>query len=256
MSFPRAQGGRRTPHLTAPASGAGKGHPMPRNFYYRPQAQIVSGSANFAAMITADFATLGIPVAMATEYSALDATLQAAWTTAQTPATRTKIAVQAKDEAIRAVRTCAIGIAKRIMSVQTVPDSTLLDLGLNPRPTYASRGNPEGVPVLEVKSVNNWLVDVRVHSSVTAGRGKAPNAMAAQVFSYVGEEPATDPRQFHLEGTSTRGKLQILFPQTVPAGATAWLVASWLSYRGQPGIACQPVRVTIQGGLVTTTEVA
>ena len=224
---------------------------MPTNFYLRPQAEIVSGSANFAAMIAADYAALGIPVAMATEYGVLNTTLQAAYVAAVTPETRTRITVEAKDEAVRAVRTCAIGIAKRIMSVQTVSDSQLLALGLNPRPTFGSRPNPVGSPVLEVKKVSGWLVDVLVHSSTSEVRGKAPNAMAAQIFSYVGAEPATDPRQFHLEGVSTRGKLQILFPQTVPSGATAWLVANWLSYRGQPGMACQPVRVTIQGGLVT-----
>ena len=52
------------------------------------------------------------------------------------------------------------------------------------------------------------------------------------------------------EGYESRGTCQIVFPDDVPSGATAWVAAAWLSTRGRSGRACLPVRVTIQGGPV------
>src|SRR4051794_38326407 len=82
---------------TAFLADAGKGDQMVRNFYYRREGDAVDGSANFAALLVSEGTSLGITAAQSTAYGVVNTALQAAWTTAVTPETRTKISVEAKN---------------------------------------------------------------------------------------------------------------------------------------------------------------
>ena len=63
-------------------------------------------------------------------------------------------------------------------------------------------------------------------------------------------EAPEDPAAYHFEGMATRAKMQILFPNTVPSGATIWLSAQWVSARGQLSFGSVPVSFTLQGGAI------
>jgi hypothetical protein len=62
-------------------------------------------------------------------------------------------------------------------------------------------------------------------------------------------------RQYRHEGIVCRKTATITFDTDVPSGATAWVSAAWISRRGKTSPACNPVRVTIQGGPVLATAV-
>ena len=119
---------------------------MARNFYLRRQAEIVSGSANFASLIVANAALYGLTSSQSTGYQTLDSVLQAAYSAAVNPDTRTPVAIGAKDLAIRNVRDRAIVISKIIYATQTVNDYQLTALGLLPRgaDAPAARHDPAG----------------------------------------------------------------------------------------------------------------
>ena len=46
---------------------------------------------------------------------------------------------------------------------------------------------------------------------------------------------------------------EIVFPDDVASGATAWISAGWISRRGVRGMACPPIQVTVTGGPVRAT---
>jgi len=221
-----------------------------RNFYYGKDARIVAGSAGFAARINVDPEAYGIPPWRAERYAELDARLQAAYQLVASPQTKTPVAVREKDEALRAVRLEAALLASVIAAEATVSDGELIALGLLPRPTRARRAEPDEAPFVSVAQVIGRRVTVRI--TARSGETRKPiGCVGAQLFVFTGEEPPSDAQMYRFEGTVTRKTATITFDNDVPSGATAWVSAAWLSRRGKTSPACNPVRVTIQGGPVT-----
>lgn len=223
---------------------------MPRNFYYGPDATIVSGSDNFAALITTGFASYGLTSAQSTAFGTLNTALQSAYSVAIEPTTRTRVTIAAKNLAIRNMRANAVLLAKIIYATSTVTDSQLIGLGLLPRTVRNPVPAPTTAPVVEVGVVSGRLVNVRLHSADSERRGMEIGARGCNIYSYVGATPPADPRDWRFEGMATRTITQVLFPDSVASGATAWLSARWVSARGQTSPASEPVPFTIQGGAV------
>jgi hypothetical protein len=74
--------------------------------------------------------------------------------------------------------------------------------------------------------------------------------LGAYLYVFTGDEPPIDPQLYRLHGLVSRKTETITFSNDVASGSTAWVSAAWVSRRGQSGPACNPVRVTIQGGPV------
>lgn len=221
---------------------------MLRNFYFGKDATIVSGSANFAALIATGFAGYGLTTGQAGAFGTLNTALQTAYTAAINPATKTRVTVAAKVLAIRNMRASAVVLSKIIYATAMVTDGMLMGLGLLPRAARTPIGVPTTSPIVEVGIVSGRLVNVKLHSSDSTRRGIEIGAKGANVYSFVGPAMPTDPREYHFEGMTTRTAAQILFPDSAPSGATVWLSACWINARGQTGPASAPISFTLQGG--------
>jgi hypothetical protein len=223
---------------------------MPRNFYYGKDADVVTGSANFAALILSAPVSYGLVAAQATSYGTVNTALQGAYTAAISPDTRTPVAIEAKTTAMKNVQRNAMLLSKIIYATPTVTNAQLVALGLLARTVPTPRLVPSVPPVLEVVSVFGRVVKVRIHSGSSESRAKPFGAIAANLYSYVGPAAPTDPTAYHYEGMATRATTDILFPNTVASGATVWLSAQWVSARGQLSVGSVPISVTIQGGAI------
>src|SRR5207249_8300756 len=95
---------------------------MPRNFYFGTDANIVAGSANFASLIAAGFASYGLTSAQSTAFGTLNTALQSAYSASVNPPTRTPVTVEAKTIAIRNMRANAILLAKIVYATASVND--------------------------------------------------------------------------------------------------------------------------------------
>jgi hypothetical protein len=220
-----------------------------RNFYLGKDATIVAGSANFAAMITADAVSLGLLPAQATSFGLLNTSLQSAYTAAITPETRTPVAIEAKNLAIKQMRAGAIPLAKQIVGNPAVTDAQLVALGLLPRTSPTPIPPEMTAPEVDAIEVNGRLVTIRIRQAGVDTKARPIGAVGAYIFSYVGATAPTDPAAYKFEGLCTRRTVQVQFANDVPSGATAWIAAAWVSQRGgQRGFACTPVSFTIQGG--------
>jgi hypothetical protein len=229
---------------------------MPRNFYFRKDADAVAGSANFASLISTGFSGYGITPDQSAAFGLLNAALRDAWSAAAEPSTRTRVAVAAKNLAVRNMRAGAILLSKIIYATPTVTDAQLVGLGLLPRRTHTRVGPPTTAPVVEVGVVSGRLVNVRLRPSDSRRRGIEAGARGANLYSFVGPDAPADARDYRFEGMTTRAIAQVLFPGGVPSGATVWLSARWVNNRGQTGPASAPVSFALQGGAALPAEAA
>jgi len=223
---------------------------MARNFYYAADARVVAGSANFAALVGASPSSYGIPEWRAARYVALDADLQSKYRAATTPETRSPVAVAEKTVALKAVQREATNLARIAYATAGVDDARLMTLGLRPRPVRRPRAPAMEPPVVDVISVVGRIVKLRVRPPSGHGASKSPATLGANVFSFVGPQPPSDPLQYHFDGLATRRTYEIVFGDEVASGSTAWVSAGWVSRRGVRGMACAPVQLTITGGPV------
>jgi hypothetical protein len=222
-----------------------------RNFYFGRGADVVAGSANFAARIAEDYAAYGLSQAQAESYAVLDAALQEAFARATDPSTRTSVAVATKTRALREMRADAVRLAACVYADAAVTDAQLLGLGLSPRPVRRRRvGPPTAAPTIVVGLCRGRVVDVRLRPSDAGRRGLEFGARGAYLYTFVGDAPPADSRDWRFARLTTRAITHIEFGNDVPSGATGWLSARWVNARGQTGPAGAPAPVTIQGGAV------
>lgn len=222
---------------------------MDRSFFYGTDAEIASGSANFTMYIVATPAAFGLVAAQATAYGALNLAYQEAYSAAITPASRTKAAVAAKNAAKKALRTMAADLAKIIDATPTVTDTQKIELGLAIRNTPSPVPVPTVRPGMDLVSVVTRTVTVHIHDSASSSkRGKPAGAVAAWVYSYVGTNYPSDPAEWDFQGATTRSTHEIVFPDTVAAGAQVWICAAWINGKQEAGPASVPITTNVQGG--------
>lgn len=225
---------------------------MSQAFYAGTQAELAAGAANLVEIVTPAPATYGVPTATLTAYTTLTNNFISLLELATEPATRTTVSVENKNAAMKLLRSASVDIAKLITATQTVTNGMLLALQLNPRIIPQPRPVPMAPPAVDVKSVTGRIATLRVHDAQSENRrGKPFGATGAMIYTFVGENPPEDPTQYYCQGVATRTYVDVLFPNSVPSGATVWVSACWIGPRGQLGNGSAPRSFTLQGGPVT-----
>lgn len=221
---------------------------MAQNFYHGRDADVVAGAANFAALINSSPSSYGLTSAQAAAFGLLDAALQDAYSAAITPSTRTPVAVEAKNVAIRNMRVSAVNLSKIAYATPTVSDAQLISLGLLPRPTRTPIPAPAEAPVIDVISVTGNTVKLRLHAAgEPTRRGKPTGVDGASVFSFVGAAPPATEAEWTFQVMTGRPILDVTFPPKTAAGAKVWFTAFWFNGRKQNGPAASPVGTNIPG---------
>jgi hypothetical protein len=111
---------------------------MGQSFFRGTDAELYTGSAAFAAKISADPAAYGLQASDAVAYAALNDAYAAAYLVSQDPRTRTKAHTTGKNDARRALCRMASDLARIISAQPTVSDEQKLALGLSVR----AKGSP------------------------------------------------------------------------------------------------------------------
>ena len=229
---------------------------MGKNFYSGTEAELASGAENVVAIVTPVPATYGLTAPIVTSYTTLTNNYVSLLALATAAPTRTSVSVENKNQAKQQLRAASVNLAKIITATQTVTNAMLLGLSMNERLIPTPRAVPPTPPTVDVVSVVGRLANIRVHDATSESRGMPFGAASANVYSYVGPVAPTDPRQYFFEGSTSRAKAQILFPNDVPSGATVWLSACWVSARGQRSAGSTPISFTLQGGAIPAAAAA
>jgi hypothetical protein len=215
-----------------------------RNFYFGKLADVVAGSAVFAAGIATDFASLGLTTAQQSAFGLLNTALQSAWTASVNPETRTPVAIEARGLALKNMRAMAVDLAKIIYATPTVTDPQLVALGLLPRAARTPSELITEMPVVTVYKVQGHNVLIRVRDASGAVRGKLPAAVGAIVYSFTGATPPSGIEGWTCEGPITKDSALIAFDDEIPVGSKVWFAAQWFNSKGV-GPGSTPVCVVI-----------
>lgn len=225
---------------------------MARSFFYGTDAELLLGSAAFAAKILSDPEAYGLDAAAAQSYATLDAAWAAAYRAAIDPETRTRPKVAAKDAARARLMAEGANLRKRIEGTAGVTDEQRIDLGLVPRVKPTRIGRPTERPRVSVASVLPWTVTVEVNRR--EGRGREAGAAAAWVYACVGDAMTADAGAWEFRGAVTRGRCDLEFAPTIPAGTPVWVRAAWVNRRGEMGPMSEPVMTHLQLGVARGSD--
>ena len=209
---------------------------------------LLAWSLNFGTLIAAGPVPLGLTALQATAYNALHTTYATALGLCD-PGTRSKANVAAKNLARQNLKASARQLASIIDGQETVTDATRIELGITVRATPSSIAAPAFAPAVDIVTVNGRNVNIRVHDSQEARRGRPPYVQGCAIFSFVGAEPPADPSDWQPEGLTSKTLFSISFPLSVPVGAQVWITAQWYNAKSQTGPAAPPITTFLQGGV-------
>jgi hypothetical protein len=161
--------------------------------------------------------------------------------------------VTARDAARAALLDDGRVLYTTIQASPAVTDAQKVQLGVTVRKTTPSPvPTPSTAPVLSVASVAGRTASVRLADAQNPHRrGRAPGAVGASVFSFVGAVAPADLNAWKFEGNVGRPEIEVVFPSTLAVGTTVWLTAFWFNNRKQSGPASTPVSAVLPGGGVS-----
>lgn len=210
---------------------------MATNYLPQPLPAFASFALNFATLIAASPGTYGLVAGDATTISASNATFQTAYVVSTTPATRTKVTVNATNSARNALVQVIRAYGRLILANAGVADSDKTALGLNIRdPVNTPIPAPSTAPVVSIIGASPGVLTMTYRDAMSAPKVKAKPFGATQVLVYAlfgttaPPTPAATP--FIQAFTKTP------FPLNTSAGTpgqTAFIYARYQNQKGQFG---------------------
>lgn len=220
-----------------------------KTFLPSREASLLAWSNNLATRLVGAPTDYGVTLPQAEAYAATQSAFAVAYGLLQDPATRNKpnvadkntkkqALIEASREMVRIIQAWPEMTDKKREELQvTVPD-------VDPTPVPV----PATMPRITFISALGRVVEFKVNDVDETRRGRPPQVAAALIYTYVGETPPLDIKQWNFQGPSTKVVNDVTFPVDTPAGATAWFTAVWVNRRMQPGPATNPVSINIAGG--------
>ena len=212
---------------------------------------LLAWSQNFSTLLSAQPTVYGCTLAQAASYAALNSSFTTAMA-AVDPGVRSKSAVAAKNTARAALKTNAKQLAAVVMAQPGVSNAQKIALGLKPRAVPTPTPVPADAPGLDVVSVSGFGARIKLHdSAIGSRRGRPAGVSGASVFSHIGPTAPADLGTWHFEGNTGLTVVDIVFPNTTPAGTTVWFCAFWFNGSKKPGPTCPPLSTNLPGGAVS-----
>lgn len=219
----------------------------------KKDALLVEFSTNFNNRIVASPSTFSLTAAQAAAYTALHNPYVAGYQAlmeARAAGTQSASLTNVKDTAKAQLLQYARELYTQVQASLNVTEANKILLGIHIRQRPSPVPAPSTRPTLRIKSVYGTTVLVNVFDADSAGkRGKAPGAIGANVYSFVGAEPASDPAAWQFHGQATKPDFEVHLPDSMAGGSKVWITATWYSRRGDTGPLAIPQMTRIQGGL-------
>ncbi len=216
---------------------------------------LVAWSTNADTRLTASPSTFGSTAAIATQYNGLHVLFLDAYealSTAVESGMRSKPLATAKDTAKSNLLFFARSLYGQVQASTVVADADKELLGVTVRKLPAPQPAPQVAPNADIVSVNGRTAKIRAHDALVPTRkGKPPGVAGLTVLSYVGETPPTNIADWVFEGNTTRTIVDVVFPDSVAAGAKVWITCFWRNERDMSGPACDPISTYLQFGGVS-----
>lgn len=227
--------------------------PFYTDFVPSAEGDLVAFLENFATRATAEAASIGLTPAQCTSLSADVASFKASWLLTRDRSTRSGAKVIEKNEEKKAVVKNLRDLAKIVQAYPGTTDAQRDLLGLTVPAQRQKRPIPATAPLVEKTGVTGNVVGIKLREANSTRRGRPKFCSSAQVYSYVGENPPTNVRDWFFEGSTNRLSLDLAFDTTLPVGTKVWICAAWANERNQAGPASEAIGAVLVGGSVLPT---
>lgn len=220
------------------------------DFLPEREAELRDWARRFSQKISADPQAFSLTQQQCDDFALLQASFAAALTRASEPDTNTSIARVAKRGAKKALKAEARRLARIIRAAPQVTPAQRSALGLGvPDAHLTPIHAPPTAPEVLIESVAGRTVKLRLkNQEEKTRRGKPRRSIGAAILVSVAAEGPTRASQWRIAGFATRSRTRVKFDEDVPAGATVWISACWLSPRLERGPCAMPIRTNLQGG--------
>jgi hypothetical protein len=206
------------------------------------EADLITATQTFLDVATPVPATYSLTAAQLTLLGTKLSDFQTKWDACQVPNTKTRPAVELKNASKADLVFYLRSLVKVVQNAPTTTNAMRAELAIPLRDFEPSPiPVPGAAPILTVKKVWGHQITCRLESAVSTGRAMPPGVYGAQIYSFVGPEPASDEQVWVNQGLVTRTQFVVQMAASVPAGAKVWLTAAFVNPRGQTGLACTPV---------------
>lgn len=214
---------------------------------------LVAWSGNANTRLTASPTTYGTTATVAAAYATLHDGFVLAYNNliaARAAGTRSAALTSLKDNSKLALLAFARPLYKQIQANTSVSDDAKIELGVvvpNPEPTPVPV--PGFAPQLTVTKVNGRIVTISLRDPAQPDRARMPDGCkGALVMTFVGPVAPTDPRDFRMQGPTSRVDCDVLFEESVTPGTQVWITAVFFNEKMQMGLACPAVGTVINYG--------
>ncbi|MDR1553335.1 MAG: hypothetical protein LBS69_07730 [Prevotellaceae bacterium] len=177
-----------------------------------------------------------IPQAEIRELDTLAADFDAALETAENPSTRTKVTIQAKNDARHAAESKTRTLLKAYVTYNpavTDPDRDAMGLPIH-KTTRTPVPVPHTVPEAEVRLPSPAVVEIHFRDSESEHKSKPEGVHGAEIAWAILDTPPVDWKQLIRSSFDTHTPLRLTFEGT-ERGKTLYFALRWENTRGDKG---------------------
>lgn len=220
---------------------------MPRDFYPRREADIVSFTSNLSARINFSPSEYGLSEIIAQNYAIKQQAFAEAFVAVQSNSSNSTSAVSLKEERRIVLERETRRIVRMVKGQMTVTDEMRINVGLKPNARRRQHVPVPGfAPKLTVKNGGGTVLGIELLDAETNRIALPRDVRHAYVMTYIGEHPPADVGRWSHLTTTFKARFEARFHRDLPPGTTIWLTACWQNPRGQRGPWSEPVRTRIQ----------
>lgn len=206
----------------------------------------------FSGIITLSPTTYNVTAGQATALATATTSFTVAFGASSADGTRSKSLTTAKNSAKIALLALLRPMYGAIQASTTVTNTQKVNLGITVRRLPTPQPAPSTAPVVTVVSVSGRTVKLRLRDAANPHRvGRPVGVASATILSYVGTTPPASIGLWKFEGNVSKTVIDIVFPDTVPAGALVWFTVFWSNRKDEAGPTSDPISTYLQYGSVS-----
>jgi hypothetical protein len=188
------------------------------------------------------------------QWEAYDETLtplNAVWSKATHPDTRTKTVIAARNQALK-VAEAAASVVRAIAKVYpnlTDEQRTAINIpiphSVHPKPA------PTMTPSIAIASTQGRVMNLIVRDSAEATKNRKPPGIAGANLFVAFDELPTTATGWQWIGATTKARTNYIVPENIAPGTKVFFVACWYNAKAETGPASSPAEGVTQYGAVT-----
>jgi hypothetical protein len=222
---------------------------MAKDFLPRGDGQLVQWARNFSYLINLAPEDYQLTEEQAADFALLYEQFSEDYARAIDPSTRTASAVQRKNTSRARLKKSARVLARHIQSRIETSDAQRANLRLSIRGPGSPIPKPAETPLLEIIAVDGYRLVGQLRMRNSGRSGKDVGIQCALVYTFVGDEPSNNLRDWKMSLYTSRNRFTLNFPTHLAPGTRVWICAQWGNPRAMFGPACSGISVLVGGGL-------